>query len=210
MNPAIDYTLYLVTDRGLMSTPDLESAVEQAIAGGVTVVQLREKELDSLGFYRMAETLKRLTARFNVPLIINDRVDVALAVDAEGVHVGQSDLPASVVRDIIGRDKIMGVSVTTLEEAKQAARDGADYLGVGTLFPTMTKRDATFVSLPLLEEIADSVPLPLVGIGGITAETLPQLRGVRMDGIAVVSAILSQKNIEVAAREMKRLFNETR
>lgn len=208
MSPTIDYTLYLVTDRELMSTPDLESAVEQAIMGGATIVQLREKELGSLEFYRIAEALKRVTARFNVPLIINDRVDIALAVDAEGVHVGQSDLPASVVRGIIGSRKIMGVSVTTLNEAEQAKRDGADYMGVGTLFPTTTKGDATIVSISLLKEIATKVDLPLVGIGGITADTLGQLRGVRMDGIAVISAILSQRDITAATRALKKTFKE--
>lgn len=142
MKNKIDYTLYLCTDRDLMSTGTIEESVEQAVKGGCTVVQLREKHCSSKEFYELAVRVKEITDRYHVPLIINDRVDIALAADAAGVHIGQSDLPASVVRDIIGNDKILGVSASRLEEAVKAVEDGADYLGVGAMFATNTKADA--------------------------------------------------------------------
>ena len=142
MKNKIDYTLYLCTDRDLMSTDTIEESVEQAVKGGCTVVQLREKNCSSKEFYELAVRVKEITDRYHVPLIINDRVDIALAVDAAGVHIGQSDLPASVVRNIIGKDKILGVSAARREEALKAVEDGADYLGVGAMFATNTKTDA--------------------------------------------------------------------
>jgi thiamine-phosphate pyrophosphorylase len=208
MKPQIDYTLYLVTDRALMNAPTLEQAVEQAINGGCTLVQLREKEASSREFYRIAVNIKRITDYYRVPLLINDRVDLALAVDAAGVHVGQSDLPAALVRRIIGPHKIIGVSAATLAEAVQAEQDGADYLGVGAMFATDTKSDVPLVTFAELKRIKESVGLPLVAIGGINEKTIPQFAGSGIAGVAAVSAVLAGSDIQAAAQRLKSLFLE--
>ena len=208
MKPDFDLSLYLVTDRGMMSTLTLEQAVEQAVEGGVTLVQLREKDASSLDFYRTALGVKRLTDAKGIPLIINDRVDIALAVDAAGVHVGQEDLPAKTVRAILGEEKLLGVSVSTVEEALQAERDGADYLGVGAMFATGTKTDAQLVSMEELRKIHSAVSLPIVVIGGINTETIPLFRGSGIDGVAVVSAIIAAEDIAAAARNLKDLLEQ--
>ena len=148
-----DYTLYLVTDRSLMSTETLGEAVEQAILGGCTMVQLREKDSSSLDFYQLARGIKKITDRFHIPLMINDRIDIALAVDAAGVHIGQSDLPAAIARKIMGERMLLGVSAASVREAVQAQNDGADYLGVGAMFPTDTKTDARLVTKEELQKI---------------------------------------------------------
>ncbi|HAX50936.1 MAG TPA: thiamine phosphate synthase [Lachnospiraceae bacterium] len=185
-----------------MSTDTLEEAAEQAIKGGCTVVQLREKNCSSLEFYETAKKIRKITRKYNIPLIINDRVDIALAVDADGVHVGQSDLPAKVVRHIIGEDKIMGVSAAKLSEARQAVEAGADYLGVGAMYPTDTKTDARPVTMEELKEIRSAVNVPIVVIGGINQKTLHNFKGIGIDGLAVVSAVISAENIERAAHNM--------
>lgn len=202
----IDYTLYLVTDRALMSTDTLEEAVEQAIVGGCTMIQLREKDASSLSFYETALGIKAITGKYHVPLLINDRADIAMAVDADGVHVGQSDLSASVVREMIGRDKLLGVSVTTVEEAVTAMEDGADYIGVGAMYPTGTKRDAAVVSMDELKYIREAVSIPIVVIGGINQRTASDFTGKGIDGLAVVSAVITQRDIAGAARELIRIF----
>lgn len=204
----IDYTLYLCTDRELMSTETLEEAVERAIKGGCTVIQLREKDCTSQEFYETAKRIYEITKKFNVPLIINDRVDIALAVNADGVHVGQSDLPAAVVRSIIGEDKIVGVSATNLSEAKQAVLDGADYLGVGAMYQTDTKTDAQTVTMEELKAIRSAVDVPVVVIGGINQKTLDNFKGMGIDGLAVVSAVIAADNIEQAAQDMAAAFRE--
>ncbi len=208
MKSKIDYTLYLVTDRDLMSTKTLEEAVEQAIMGGCTLVQLREKTSSSREFYQTALKVKEITDKYKVPLIINDRVDIALAVDADGVHVGQSDLPAAVVRKIIGKDKILGVSAGSVENAIEAQRDGADYIGVGALFSTSTKTDANSVSKETLMKIIEEVSIPVVGIGGINAQNAAQLKNTGINGIAVVSAIIAQKDIKLSAEKMLNIFGK--
>jgi len=208
MKSSVDYTLYLVTDRALMSTSTLEEGVEQAIRGGVTLVQLREKQASSLEFYQTALRVKSITDSYDVPLIINNRVDIALAVDAGGVHVGQSDLPAACVREILGPDKILGVSASSLEEALIAVEDGADYLGVGAMFATGTKTDADITTIEELKRIRQAVPVPIVVIGGINKHTLPCFAGTGIDGIAVVSAIIAAADVEAAARELKELFEQ--
>ncbi|MDD6066104.1 MAG: thiamine phosphate synthase [Firmicutes bacterium] len=202
----IDYTLYLCTDRGLMSTDTLEEAVEQAVQGGCTVVQLREKDCTSLEFYETARSIRKITDRYKVPLIINDRVDIALAVDADGVHVGQSDLPASVVRRILGPDKIIGVSAGTLAEALQAEAEGADYLGVGAMYATSTKEDADVTTIEELKEIRKAVGIPIVVIGGINKNTLENFKGYGIDGLAVVSAVIAADDIKAAAGELVSMF----
>lgn len=206
MKNNIDYTLYLVSDRGVLKGRDFCQAVEQSIKGGVTLVQLREKDTSSLDFYNLAVAVKKITDKYNVPLIINDRIDIALAVDASGVHVGQSDIPAKVARKIIGEDKILGISAATLAEAKLAEAEGADYLGIGAVFPTDTKKDARSVSIELLGEIKKSLTVPVVGIGGINEDNAELLKESKIDGIAVVSAILGKENIEQAAKDMLAKF----
>ena len=202
----LDFSLYLVTDRGLMSTQMLTEAVEQAILGGCTMVPLREKESSSLEFYEQAQEVKRITDRYEVPLIINDRVDIALAVEAAGVHIGQSDLPVPDVRRLIGMEMLLGVSVSSSEEAGKAMEDGADYLGVGAMFPTGTKTDANAVSMEELQRIRRMTNLPIVVIGGINQENAGQFRPMGIDGLAVVSAIIGQPDIRKAAVRMKEAF----
>lgn len=210
MKRKIDYFLYLVTDRDIMSASSLENAVESAVKGGCTVVQLREKTASSREFYNIALKIKAVTDHFGVPLIINDRVDIALAVDADGVHVGQSDIPASVVRSIIGCDKILGVSANDLSEAVSAQNAGADYIGVGAMFATGTKTDARLTSMDELHLIRESINIPIVVIGGINKSTIPMFKGSGIDGIAVVSAIIGADDIESAAHEIKTMFKENR
>lgn len=200
-----DYSVYLCTDRDLMSTQTLEEAVEEAIKGGATVIQLREKNCSSKEFYETAVSIKKITEKYNVPLIINDRVDIALAVDAEGVHVGQSDLPAKVVRKIIGKDKIVGVSARSQELAMKAYEDGADYLGVGAMYATSTKKDAKVITKEELAKIRSSVPIPIVVIGGVNENNVSDFKGTGIDGVAVVSAIIGKPDIEEAARNLKQL-----
>lgn len=201
INP--DYSLYLVTDRDLTRGRDLAACVEQAIAGGVTMVQLREKKLPTRDFYQQAQQLKLITDKYNLPLIINDRLDIALAVNAAGVHLGQSDLPAAVARQILGPDKLIGVSARTVAEALTAQSDGADYLGVGAMFTTATKADAVPVSFAELAEICTVVDIPVVAIGGINAANASRCRAVGVNGLAIVSAILTQPDITAAARSLR-------
>ena len=201
-----DYTLYLVTDRQLMSCDSLTEAVEQAILGGCTMIQLREKELPSLEFYNQAVAVKQVTERYHIPLIINDRIDIAMAVQATGVHIGQHDLPAAAVRKVIGENMLLGVSASSIAEAIQAQQDGADYLGVGAMFPTGTKTDADSVSMEELQKIRAAVSLPIVVIGGINKGNAGRFKPMGIDGLAVVSAIIAQSDIKAAAAELKDLF----
>ena len=201
-----DYTLYLVTDRQLMSCDSLTEAVEQAILGGCTMIQLREKELSSLEFYNQAVAVKQVTDKYHIPLIINDRIDIAMAVQATGVHIGQHDLPAAAVRQVIGENMLLGVSASSIAEAIQAQQDGADYLGVGAMFPTGTKTDADSVSMEELQKIRAAVSLPIVVIGGINKGNAGRFKPMGIDGLAVVSAIIAQSDIKAAAAELKDLF----
>lgn len=201
-----DYTLYLVTDRSLMSTAALIEAVEQAILGGCTMIQLREKNISSLDFYRQSVEVKKVTEQYHVPFIINDRIDIAMAVNADGVHIGQSDIPAAIVRDLIGTDMLLGVSAASVKEAVQAANDGADYLGVGAMFPTGTKTDANYVSIEELKKIRHAVNLPIIAIGGINKSNIKLFHNTGINGLAVVSAIIAQPDIQKAAAEMKSMF----
>ncbi len=208
MKDKFDYSLYLVTDRELMYTNTLEEAVEQAILGGCSMVQLREKTASSREFYQTALLIKEITRRHRVPLIINDRADIAMAIDAEGIHLGQSDLPTCAVRSMIGSDKLLGVSVSTTAEALLAEADGADYLGVGAMFSTDTKKDAEVVSFEELSRIRKAVKLPIVVIGGISRQTAAHFKNTGIDGFAVVSDIIAQRNIQSAARELRVLFDK--
>lgn len=203
MKPDIDYTLYLVTDQALMSTSTIEECVEKAVAGGCTLVQLREKIQSSRCFYETAKKVRAITARSGVPLIINDRADIALAVNADGVHIGQDDLPVGAAREIVGPDRIVGVSVGSLSEALAAAAAGADYLGVGAMYATGTKTDADITAISELRRIRAAVSLPLVVIGGINKITVQNFYGIGIDGVAAVSAIISPVDITKAARTLK-------
>ena len=203
----VDYSLELCTDRRLMTSSSIEECVEHAIQGGVTIVQLREKDCSSREFYELALRVKRVTKQYQVPLIINDRVDIALAADADGVHVGQKDLPCQEVRRLVGEKKIVGVSAANRTAALQAAADGADYIGVGAVFATGTKQDAVVIAPEELAAIRQAVSIPMVAIGGIQKQTLPLLKGTGIDGVAVISAIVAQPDVEQAARELKELWN---
>jgi len=206
MRPEIDYSLYLVTDRELMVASSIEECVEQAILGGCTVVQLREKTAPSNEFFQIALRVREITARLGVPLIINDRADIALAVDADGLHIGQDDLPYEAARRIVGQGKIVGVSASNLAEALVAVDMGADYLGVGAMFATGTKTDASLTSMDELRQIRKKANIPIVVIGGINKETIPFFCDTGIDGVAVVSAIVSQTDAMRAAQELKSLF----
>jgi thiamine-phosphate pyrophosphorylase len=202
----IDYTLYLCTDRELMSSVTIEENVELAIQGGCTVIQLREKNCSSKEFYDIAVNVRKITDKYNIPLIINDRLDIALAVKADGVHIGQKDLPADVVRKIVGEDMIIGVSTANVQEAKKAVEDGADYIGVGAMYSTNTKSDTRAVTMEELANIRKTVNVPIVVIGGINMKTLHNFKNKGIDGLAVVSAIVSKKDVRQAARDMLEAF----
>lgn len=202
MKPRVDYTLYLCTDRNLMTTDTIAEATELAVKGGVTVVQLREKDCSGKEFLEIACEVKEITDAYEVPLIINDRLDIAMAVDADGVHLGQKDLPAAVARELLGPDKIIGVSAWNAGLALQAQKDGADYIGVGDVFGTSTKTDTHQVCLQELIKIRKSVKIPVVAIGGVNIENVRQLEGTGIDGVAVISAVLAARNITAAAEEL--------
>lgn len=201
-----DYSLYLVTNRLIMSTRTLGEAVEQAILGGCTMVQLREKDSSSSDFYALALELKRITDSYGVPLIINDRIDIAMAVGAAGVHIGQKDIPVKIARKLIGPDMLLGVSAGSVEEAIRAEKAGADYLGVGAMFPTRTKPDAGWVSMEELSRIRQAVTIPIVVIGGISEKNAMLFRSMGVDGLAVVSAVIAKPDIKRSAEELKSLF----
>lgn len=195
--------LYLVTDQRWVKK-SLFDDVENALKGGVTCVQLREKKLENKAFVEEAIKMKRLCQKYHVPLIINDNVDVLLESDADGIHVGQSDMNAQDVRKRIGSDKILGVSVQTVQQAMKAQQDGADYLGVGAVFSTKTKKNAMEVDFTTLKTICDIVDIPIVAIGGIDEKNMTDLKGTHIDGIAVVSAIMAQDDIEKATCLLKQ------
>jgi thiamine-phosphate pyrophosphorylase len=199
-----DYSVYLVTDRGILGDRDLCECIEQAILGGTTMIQLREKNISTLEFYKISLKVKAITSKYNVPLIINDRLDIALACDAEGIHVGQNDMPLEVVRKIIGKNKIIGVSTGSVDKAKLAEENGADYIGVGAIFPTGSKDDAVTIGLRELQNIRDSVRIPIVAIGGINENNCSKVTEVGADGVAVISAILGKEDIRKASEELKK------
>ena len=202
----IDLSLYLVTDNSENEERFLKT-IEEAILGGVSVVQIREKTADTLDFYNLALKVKEITTKYNVPLIINDRVDVALAIDADGVHVGQSDMPCEITRKLIGENKILGVSAATVDEAVKAEKDGADYIGTGAVFPTSTKADAESVTKEELANIVKSINIPVVAIGGITQKNANELKDAGIAGLSVVSAIMSADNPKKASEKLLNIFN---
>jgi thiamine-phosphate pyrophosphorylase len=200
--------LYAITDRSWLNGRTLYSQVEEALEGGATFLQLREKNLDDGHFLEEARELQALCRRYGVPFIVNDNVDVALAMGADGIHVGQSDMEAGDVRKLLGPDKILGVSAQTVEQALLAEQRGADYLGVGAVFPTGSKDDADDVSRETLKAICSAVSIPVVAIGGISQNNVMQLKGSGICGIAVISAIFAQKDIKAAAMKLRELTQE--
>jgi thiamine-phosphate pyrophosphorylase len=197
---AVDYTLYLVTDRDILGDRDLLTTVEQALKGGVTILQLREKTASSRDFYQLAVRMKDLAAAYQVPLIINDRLDIALAADAGGLHVGQDDLPITEARRILGPGKILGYSVSTVEEAVYGEQNGADYLGAGPVYATGSKAVAVSpIGIDLLRRIKQSVAIPVVGIGGIGEANILDVKRAGVDGASVISAIMGRRDLKRAA-----------
>ena len=203
-----DLLLYAVTDRHWLGDRTLYEVVKESLEGGATFIQLREKNLDREHFLKEARELKKLCAEYKVPFVINDDVEIALETDADGVHVGQSDMEAGDVRAKLGPDKIIGVSAQTVEQAILAEKRGADYLGVGAVFPTGSKDDADDVSHDTLKEICKAVSIPVIAIGGITVENPPVLTGTGICGIAVISAIYGQENIPEATKRLKAVTAE--
>ena len=204
-----DLLLYAVTDRGWLRGRTLYEQAEEALIGGATFVQLREKQLDEEQFLKEAKALKELCRRYRVPFVINDNVEIALAMDADGVHVGQSEMEAGDVRAMLGPDKIIGVSAQTVEQAVLAQKRGADYLGVGAVFPTGSKDDAEDVSLDTLRAICRAVTIPVVAIGGISAGNIGLLSGTGICGVAVISALFAQPDIRKAAQKLRCLAEQT-
>lgn len=198
-----DLLLYAVTDRGWLNGQTLYEQVEKAIKGGATFIQLREKELDEKSFLSEAIEIQSLCRKYNVPFVINDNVDIAKRMNADGVHVGQSDMEAGNVRQILGEDKILGVSAQTVEQAILAEKQGADYLGVGAVFATGSKDDADHVSLDTLKAICNAVSIPVVAIGGIGKQNVSKLKDSGICGIAVISAIFAADDITKATQELK-------
>lgn len=204
----LDLSLYLVTDKRNKTDDEFLEIIEEAIKGGTTVVQIREKEGETLDFYNLALKVKEITSKYNVPLIVNDRIDVALAIKSEGVHIGQTDMPADVARSLIGDEMILGVSASTVEEARKAEKDGADYIGTGAVFPTTTKDDAPSITKDDLKEVTGSINIPTVAIGGITLENASELAGTGIAGISVVSAIMNSKDPKTASENLLKIYNE--
>ena len=200
--------LYAVTDRAWTGRQSLMEQVECALKGGVTCVQLREKELDEAAFLEEAIQMKQLCARYGVPFIVNDNVEIAVKCGADGVHVGQSDMEAGHVRQMVGDKMMIGVSARTVEEAMAAQAAGADYLGVGAMFSTSTKLDAHVLSHQTLRDICAAVDIPVTAIGGINEENMMRLAGSGVDGVALVSAIFAAEDIEAACRRLKTLSEE--
>ena len=203
-----DLLLYAVTDRSWLGDETLYQQVEKTLKGGATFIQLREKHLDDAAFLEEAVELKELCRRYHVPFVINDNVEIALKMDADGVHVGQSDMEAGNVREKLGPGKIIGVSAQTVEQAVLAEQRGADYLGVGAVFPTGSKDDADDVSHETLKAICEAVSIPVIAIGGISRNNIMELSGSGICGIAVISAIFAQPDIEAATKELRALTEE--
>ncbi|WP_347301375.1 thiamine phosphate synthase [Dolosigranulum savutiense] len=196
------YTLYLVTDRFDYTDDEFFSIIEEACQAGVTLVQLREKKATTNRFFHLAQKVKAITDKYDVPLIINDRVDICLAVDAAGVHIGDDELPIDVTRSLIGPDKLLGVSADTLERANEAQQLGADYLGIGAVFPSSTKADCETVSLDIVRQINDRSALPSVAIGGINQDNITQLEKTGITGISLVSAIMQADNVSETTEQL--------
>lgn len=204
----IDYSLYLVTNSKNKRNQEFLDIIEESIKGGVSIVQVREKELDLIPFYEKAKAVKEITDKYNIPLIINDRLSIAIGLGADGAHVGQDDIDGSIARDILGPDRILGISAQTVEQAKKAEKDGADYIGCGAVFPTSTKEDADSVSIEEFKKIKEAVNIPVVAIGGIRIDNVKDLKGTNTDGISVVSAIMDAEEPKEASEKLLEEFKK--
>lgn len=198
-----DPSLYFITDSTLFDEEDFLRRTEAALRGGATLLQLREKNSSTREYMALAEKVHTLTRQYHVPLIIDDRLDVAMAVNAEGVHLGQSDLPIHIARRIFGPDKIIGATAKTVEQATEAWEQGADYLGVGAIYPTTTKVKTILTSTEMLHRICQAVPIPVNAIGGLNKDNLSVLEGIPIAGVCVVSAIMKADDPEQAARSLR-------
>jgi len=203
-------TLYAITDRRWTQTQTLFEQVDLALKGGVTCIQLREKNLDEKTFLEEAKEIKKLCRKYNVPFIINDNVKIAIQCRADGIHLGQDDMNIKDVKKLVGNDTIIGISAHTLEQAIKAEREGADYLGVGAVFSTSTKNNTHKVSYNTLKEICNSVNIPVVAIGGINKKNIKQLAGTNIAGVAVISAIFATTDIEKECKDIKRIIIENK
>ena len=206
----IDTALYFITDSTGFETEEVLRRVRSALEGGVTIIQLREKNRTTREYIELAEAVHGITKEFNVPLIIDDRIDVMLASDCEGVHVGAEDMPVAVARKLIGKDKILGATAKTVEAAVRAYNDGADYLGVGAIYPTTTKVKTVLTSTETLDAITKAVPIPVNAIGGLNASNLGVLKGINIAGVCAVSAIMKAESPKKAAEELKQAFDDIR
>lgn len=200
--------LYAITDRHWLNGKTLYSQVELALKGGATMIQIREKDLDENAFLKEAEQIQSLCAKYCVPFIVNDNVELAVKIGADGVHVGQSDMAAKDVRALIGKDKILGVSAQTVEQALEAQKCDADYLGTGAIFPTGSKDDAQVLGVQTLKEICSAVNIPVVAIGGISKDNILELKKSGIAGVSVISAIFAQNDIIAATAELKSLAEQ--
>lgn len=197
-----DTSLYFITDSINFTETEFLHRVEQALKGGVTLLQLREKDKTTREYISLAEKVHLLTKKYGVPLIIDDRIDVAMAVNAEGVHLGQSDMPVNIARTILGEGKIIGATAKTVEQAREAYEQGADYLGVGAIYPTTTKVKTVLTSTEMLGKICKAVPIPVNAIGGLNKDNIDVLKGIKIAGICVVSAIMKADDPQKAAEEL--------
>ncbi|MCW6109438.1 thiamine phosphate synthase [Clostridium sporogenes] len=199
----LNYELYLITDRRFLKGRELKKVVEDAILGGVTIVQVREKDVSTREFYNIAKEVKEVTDHYKVPIIINDRLDIAQAINAHGVHLGQKDMQLNIARRILGKDKIIGISVGNIKEALEAENNGADYLGIGTIFPTGSKKDVdAIIGINGLSKIKNNISLPSVAIGGINKTNFKDVLNTGIEGISVISAILDEDDINIAANNL--------
>ena len=200
--------LYFITDSTGFEEEEFLRRVREALEGGASILQLREKNKTTREYMALAQKVHELTKQYGVPLIIDDRLDVAMAVDAEGVHLGQSDLPIHIARKIFGEEKIIGATAKTVEQAEEAYRQGADYLGVGAIYPTTTKVKTVLTSTEMLGDICRAVPIPVNAIGGLTKDNIDVLKGIPIAGICVVSAIMKAESPKKAAQELKAAAKE--
>ncbi|NFA62263.1 thiamine phosphate synthase [Clostridium sp. FAM 1755] len=199
----INYELYLITDRRFLKGRELKKVIEDAILGGVTIVQVREKDISTREFFKVAKEVKEVTDYYKVPIIINDRLDIAQAIDADGVHLGQKDMPLNIARKILGKDKLIGISVGNVKEALEAENNGADYLGIGTIFPTGSKKDVdAIIGIDGLSQVKNSISIPSVAIGGINKTNFKDVLKTGIEGISVISAILDEDNVKLAANNL--------
>lgn len=206
----IDYSLYLCTNSEINNNYSIEKCVEQAIEGGVTFVQVREKNKSQEEFLEIAKKIKRITDNHKIPLVINDNIDIAIRINADGIHIGQNDITCIEARKILGDDKIIGVTVTNLEEAKEAILSGATYLGVGAIYKSNTKKEATVVGKEELKKITEYSTIPVVVIGGINKNTIPILKGIKIDGYAMIRPILAENNIIESTKKLKAIVENNK